>query len=202
MVCKKQKEMNSRESILQKIRQNKPSFQALPEAISFVSEFDNLTHKFGSVLESIGGYVKVLPDYQAVLLDIKATFSDKTQIMTALPELAELSDFDFDGNDVHQLETVNLAILKGSLGVAENGAIWLSENQMLYRVLPFITQHLILIIEEKSLVSNMHEAYKKINIMQEGFGAFIAGPSKTADIEQSLVIGAHGARSLQVYILK
>ncbi len=194
--------MNSRESILQKIRQNKPSFQALPEAISFVSEFDNLTHKFGSVLESIGGYVKVLPDYQAVLLDIKATFSDKTQIMTALPELAELSDFDFDGNDVHQLETVNLAILKGSLGVAENGAIWLSENQMLYRVLPFITQHLILIIEEKSLVSNMHEAYKKINIMQEGFGAFIAGPSKTADIEQSLVIGAHGARSLQVYILK
>jgi L-lactate dehydrogenase complex protein LldG len=41
------------------------------------------------------------------------------------------------------------------------------------------------------IVPTMHEAYRQINIAEEGWGAFIAGPSKTADIEQSLVIGAH-----------
>jgi len=74
-------------------------------------------------------------------------------------------------------------------------------NQMHNRLLPFICQHLILIIEKKNIVATMHQAYQKIDIAREGFGVFIAGPSKTADIEQSLVIGAHGPRSLTVYLV-
>jgi L-lactate dehydrogenase complex protein LldG len=48
----------------------------------------------------------------------------------------------------------------------------------------------------------MHHAYQKIDIAKGGFGIFIAGPSKTADIEQSLVIGAHGARTATIYVLE
>ena len=99
------------------------------------------------------------------------------------------------------LAAVDTAYIQGNVAVAENGAIWLYESNMGNRLLPFICQHLVIVIERKNIVPTMHHAYKQIESAKEGFGVFLAGPSKTADIEQSLVIGAHGARSLIVYII-
>lgn len=48
----------------------------------------------------------------------------------------------------------------------------------------------------------MHQAYDCIGNQEYGFGTFISGPSKTADIEESLVIGTHGARGLMVFIME
>ncbi len=91
-------------------------------------------------------------------------------------------------------------IMNAYLGVAENSALWVPETFV--RVLPFIGQHFVLLIQASSLVHNMHEAYDRLGFGHDGFAAFIAGPSKTADIEQSLVLGAHGPRSLGIYLLK
>ena len=82
------------------------------------------------------------------------------------------------------LNGVDTAIIKGAIAVAENGAVWLYESQMINRLLPFICQHLILVIEKKNIVATMHQAYQQIDTDKEGFGVFIAGPSKTADIDQ------------------
>ena len=101
-----------------------------------------------------------------------------------------------------ELEKVERAYIKGTVAVAENGAVWVYESQMKNRLLPFICQHLVLVVDRKDIVATMHDAYDKIKAGAEGFGVFIAGPSKTADIEQSLVIGAHGARSAKVYIIE
>ena len=103
-------------------------------------------------------------------------------------------------DDAHQLADLDVAIISGQFGVAENAAIWLEERDMGLRALPFITEHLVIVLEKDQLVSNMHEAYERIGKGASGFGLFIAGPSKTADIEQSLVIGAHGAKSLRVVL--
>jgi L-lactate dehydrogenase complex protein LldG len=101
-----------------------------------------------------------------------------------------------------ELEKIEVAIIEGSIGVAENGAVWVHEKSMVHRALPFICQHLILVLPMQKIVSTMHEAYANIDITKYGFGTFIAGPSKTADIEQALVIGAHGPRSLKVYLVE
>jgi L-lactate dehydrogenase complex protein LldG len=96
------------------------------------------------------------------------------------------------------LAEVDVLEIDGEFGVAENGAIWLTEESLPHRVAPFICQHLV--IHVKKIVPNLHAAYQELNHQTMGFGLFLAGPSKTADIEQSLVIGAHGARSLTVVI--
>ena len=100
-----------------------------------------------------------------------------------------------------ELYDTEIAVFKGGIAVAENGAIWITEKSMGNRILPFSYEQLIVVIEEKNIVNNMHEAYDKIKIAEDGYGVFIAGPSKTADIEQSLVIGAHGPLSFLVFII-
>lgn len=99
----------------------------------------------------------------------------------------------------HALAEIQLAILPARCGVAENGACWLDESCFPHRALPFSTEHLMLVVERASLLGTMHDAYAKHRT--RGFGVFIAGPSKTADIEQSLVIGAQGPRSLTVILV-
>jgi L-lactate dehydrogenase complex protein LldG len=113
-------------------------------------------------------------------------------------EVAEIDVWALD--DPHKLADVDLAILPVHFGVAENGAVWFCEPRLPHRVLPFLTQHLAFFLPRDRIVHNMHEAYERLSFGAPGFGVFVSGPSKTADIEQSLVIGAHGARSLTVFL--
>jgi L-lactate dehydrogenase complex protein LldG len=96
----------------------------------------------------------------------------------------------------------DFVVLAGELAVAENGAVWVSGAGVSHRVLYFLSQHLALVVPASTVVHNMHEAYARLKIGQSPFGTFISGPSKTADIEQALVIGAHGARSLTVFLVE
>lgn len=193
--------MSSREKILANIKTNQPDYQELTVEFKFESVYENLYEKFAEILSFVGGKTLKVNSYEEIKDDIKQHYQGITNIATTIDELSELADFSLNISDPHELEMLNLAIIKGDFAVAENAAIWVSEKHLHHRVLPMITQYLAIVIHQSDIVTNMHRAYERVKVNETGFGTFISGPSKTADIEQSLVIGAHGARGLMVYVL-
>jgi len=195
--------MNTRQKIIEAVAANKPAFIPAPASVLNVAvESDaDLQSKFITVLETIGGRTIVTTDYKLIgdLLDAERSIG--RHVINTVPEIGIDHTLTSDQNAL-ALEKVYLACIPGTIGVAENGAVWVDESQMVNRLLPFICQHLVIVLDARKIVVDMHEAYSTIKIDQAGYGVFIAGPSKTADIEQSLVIGAHGARSLTVYLVK
>ena len=105
-----------------------------------------------------------------------------------------------DLEDPAELNGTDLAVIDGKIGVAENGAVWI-EQDVKQRAIYFIAEKLVILLDKNKIVNNMHEAYKLIDTGEYGFGTFISGPSKTADIEQALVMGAHGARDVMVVLI-
>jgi len=191
--------MSSREKILSALKASKPEYLPLG-TWTWDSSSSNVTETFIKTLEGIGGTVSVIKDVNIIKESL--IHDGKSRIVNRLASLNwNNSDDKLIRETAVELEKIEIAILEGKVGVAENGAIWIDEQSMGHRALPFICQHLVLVLPVKNIVSNMHEAYARINVTEHGFGTFIAGPSKTADIEQALVIGAHGARSLRVFLL-
>ena len=193
--------MSAREQILFNIKNNQPDYQELNANFKFESVYENLYERFSEILNFVGGKALEVSSYQEIKDDVREHYQGVTNIATTIEELSELADFSLNISDPHELEMLNLAIIKGDFAVAENAAIWVSEKQLPHRALPMITQYLAIVIHKSDIVTNMHRAYERVKVDETGFGTFISGPSKTADIEQSLVIGAHGARGLVVYVL-
>lgn len=193
--------MTSREEILAKIKTNQPSARPLPADLTTVPGGMESITQFKTVLTTIGGAIVEVSNFEEIAQYIQQEFKDKKRLLSTLPELAPVTESGWENKDPHSYEDVDLAIIKAHFGVAENAALWVTEDLMQQRVVPFICQQLAVVVNKADIVATMHDAYSKIGDAEYGFGSFIAGPSKTADIEQSLVLGAHGPKSMTVFLL-
>lgn len=202
----------AREQILADIRRSLPVDTPLPELAGPWTRYDNPREKFFEILRTVGGVGQVVSGPDELRQEIERVIGEVTATRIAsLVPAAHAGSLDVTAiDDPHQLADVDLAIVPGELAVAENAAVWISQTAPARRVLYFLSQHVVFIVPADSVVNNMHEAYQwhhrqagegRQPFAEPRFGTFVSGPSKTADIEQALVIGAHGARSLHVVLV-
>lgn len=193
--------MSQRDQILRAIRGNQPELTPVPDLPRFDDYFGDPLVKFSEVLTMIGANAVRVADFESIRTYLPQHFDLSKPVFSTIPELSELAFANAVYGRAQDLHTTELFILPAEFGVAENGAVWLTDAGLPERAVPFIPEHLAVVIPRHAILRTMHEAYERIGQQAYGWAAFIAGPSKTADIEQSLVLGAHGPRSMTVLIL-
>lgn len=194
----------SRQAILDRIRTREVPSPELPEIKpEEVTTFEDPSVQFRESLEFVGGqvhYVKTPAEIEPILKKIDVYKSAK-RVVSLVPVAVDSTVQIDDVHDPHDLATLDWTIARGEFMVAENGAIWIDGATLPHRVLLFIAQYMAIVVPKNQIVSNMHQAYGRLKGFDDRFGVFVSGPSKTADIEQSLVLGAHGCRKLQVFVV-
>mgnify|MGYP001550094073 CR=1 FL=1 len=194
--------MSSKENILSAIRNSIADIKELylPD-YQHSEKNENVQESFLAAVAAVGGKQLEVLKGQEIHHVVATLFPTATQRYSTLPDAVPFNTVRPDELWYpHELADLDVLILRGQFGVAENGAVWLSEKEIPIRIMPFITKHLVLVVDPASLVGNMHEAYDRIADKHDEFGVFISGPSKTADIEQTLVIGAQGPLTLHVVL--
>ena len=188
--------MGAREDILRSLRKAVVPPVALPDLTGFGTVYPDVRARFAHSVQENGSAYLPGP-LESALAQIPA-YAAARRVASLVPGVMR-RNVDLDTvADPHDLRDLDFCVLRGVLGVAENAAVWIPEFRN--RAAAFLTQHLAIVVDGDSLVSNLHQAYERLRV-GDRFGTFISGPSKTADIEQALVIGAHGARSCTLIVL-
>jgi L-lactate dehydrogenase complex protein LldG len=191
--------MSSKNDIIDNVRRHVSIEYDMPEIKIDAIKFGDPLGEFIEISRFVGGDAVLLKAGEDINALIKSLYPDVVTIASNLTGII-ISSFNPDETeDPHNLNGVELAIVKGEFGVAENGCVWISQN-VKQKALYFITENLVILLDKNRIVNNMHEAYENIAGKDYGFGIFISGPSKTADIEQALVMGAHGAKSVRIIL--
>ena len=193
--------MSSKEDILKKYRANIREKFEMPD----LSDIKAITYpdpllQFMNMTKSVGGNAIEVESGRDVNELIRELYPDAKEIASNLPEITIATRNPDDVGRARDLNGTDVGIIRGEFGVAENACVWIPQT-MKEKAICFISENLVILLPKSQIVNNMHEAYSRIKFNDYGYGTFISGPSKTADIAQVLVMGAQAARSATVLLL-
>ncbi len=193
--------MSSKEDILKKYRANIREQFDMPDLSDIAAiTYSNPLLQFINMTRSVGGNAIEVEKGRDVNELIRELYPDAKEIASNLPEITIATRNPDDVGRARDLNGTDVGVIRGEFGVAENACVWIPQT-MKEKAVMFISENLVILLDKKQIVHNMHEAYKRISFNNYGYGTFISGPSKTADIAQVLVMGAQAARSATVLLL-
>ena len=195
--------MSNKEDILKKYRANVREKFDMPDLSDIKAiTYPNPLVQFVKMSEMVGGQVIEVDAGRDVNVLIHELFPDAKEIASNLPEITIATRNPDNVGRARDLNGTDVGIIRGEFGVAENACVWIPQT-MKEKAVMFISENLVILLPKSQIVNNMHEAYKRIQFDKtyDGYGTFISGPSKTADIAQVLVMGAQAARSATILLL-
>ena len=195
--------MSNKDDILKKYRANVREKYDMPDLSDIKAiTYPNPLVQFVKMTEMVGGQVIEVDPGRDVNVLIRELFPEAKEIASNLPEITIATRNPDTVGRARDLNGTDVGIIRGKFGVAENACIWIPQT-MKEKAVCFISENLIILLPKSQIVNNMHEAYKRIEFDKEydGYGTFISGPSKTADIAQVLVMGAQAARSATILLM-
>ncbi len=195
--------MSAREQILKTLRENTRESYDMPDldALAPITFPDPLAEFIHKTTTTAGARLIELNDGDDLNAVIRQAYPDAKVFASNVAGVQ--ADINPDTvEDVRELMKVDVGVVEGSIGVAENACVWVPQT-MVEKAVCFISENLVILLKKSEIVNNMHEAYKRIRFDEkyDGYGTFISGPSKTADIAQVLVMGAQAARSATILLL-
>ena len=191
--------MSTKDEILSRIREHTGRRYEMPDLTLDAITYEDRLSTFADNLKAAGGEAVVLQPGEDVNAVIRRAFPKVRRVASNLAEITCATFNPDDLDDPRELNGTDLSVVRASFGVAENGAVWLPLN-VRFKAVYFISEALVILLDRRELVNNMNEAYRRTAATEYSYGTFMAGPSKTADIEQALVFGAHGPMRVMVIL--
>lgn len=138
------------------------------------------------------------------LLCAKNIANMKDSIMQSLETQTLLYDTSIDSMR-DKLFSIEASILHAQVGVANLGIVGLGTNECNPRLASLVVKTCIILLHKDSIVPNLFSAFKILKTSGQDSNlptniVFLAGPSRTADIELQTVFGVHGPQNVYVVL--
>jgi len=189
--------MSIRDTILQNVRSNQPSYRELPAIPKFHSEQPvDLKRKFAAALKELSGEVMTEPpaDFEKFLRD---RFPDAKVICSTVPEYTgnkEPEDF----ARWSDASSIDVTIVRSPLAVAETGSVLFSEEEFRVNTIGVFAHDIVILLDPAEIVENIRDAYSHPHFRNRAYSLLMSGPSGSADIAGTTVHPAQGVTTLTV----
>ena len=197
----------AKENILKKIRQalSNPAPLPFPQSEGantvFFPQEDDLEVIFAENFTGIQGNFAFCMDENDMLLQVSQLILKKEWNKIYCTEEPWQEHF---SNTIH-LESADAAITGCELLVARTGSIVMSSAQQSGRTTSVYAPIHICIAYSKQLVYDIKDALQRIKDKYDhnipSLITFATGPSRTADIEKTLVTGVHGPKEVYLFLI-
>jgi L-lactate dehydrogenase complex protein LldG len=201
----KNKTMNNQSTKSSVVEQRIAAHQRGP-----VPEFsESVTERFIAKVKNVAGTVKEInsiDELPSAVSEYLLSMSLEMKFVTAATELQQANwpdEYDIDfrvaiSSDLTSITTAYAA-------VAETGSLVLISDKETPTTLNFLPDNFICVLKQKDIHASMEDIWdllRKENKAVPRSLNFITGPSRTADVEQTIQLGAHGPRYLHIILVK